>query len=146
MHAFIALPAKYLVAQLTGHESRTLIKVSLNSFFDACVKACRYNYHEADWDAMISEIIQLNYLEMVGEGVFKVVDHETGFVDTASWYARYMEVIESLNNYYRADVIALLRKVNERGTVTSMRYIDHNVSIIQVDVTYNLLIGHEGGS
>lgn len=146
MHAFIALPARYLVAQLTGHESKTLIKVSLNSFFDACVKACRYNYQEADWDTMISELIQLNYLEMVGEGVFKVVDNETGSVDTGSWYARYMEVIESLNNYYRADVIALIRKINERGTVTSLRYITHDVSIIQVDATFNLLIGHEGGS
>lgn len=146
MHAFIALPACYLVAHLTGHESKTLIKVSVNSFLDACVKACRYNFQDTDWDSMISEIVQLNYIEMVSEGVFKVVDNETGYVDTGSWYARYMELIETLNNYYRHDVIALVRKVNERGTVTSLRYIDHNTSIIQIDVTFNLLIGHEGGS
>lgn len=147
MHGFIALPARHLVAQLTGHENDILIKVCLNSFFDACVKACRFQYQDADWDAMIDEIIQVNYLEMVVTGgVFKVVDHDTGTVSSNSWYERYMEIIESLNNYYRHDVIALIRKVNERGTVTSLRYIAHNQSIIQVDVTYNLLIGHEGGS
>lgn len=147
MHGFIALPARHLVAQLTGHENELLIKVCLNSFFDACVKSCRFQNQDSDWDAMMSEIIQMNYLEMVTTGgIFKVVDCETGRVESNSWYHRYMEIIESLNNYYRHDVIALIRKVNERGTVTALRYIAHNQSIIQVDVTYNLLISHEGGT
>jgi hypothetical protein len=161
MIGFIALPARYLVAQLTHHDDPRLVSACVNGFFSACVIAARYNHNDMHWEQlfdehtqsyfnlgaeMFDETTQDYYLQhVVASGQFKVVDHHTGRTDIHSWYGRYKELVDSLNKYYRHDVIALIRKVNETGSVTSLRYINHDASIIHVEVNYNLLIGHEGG-
>lgn len=144
MNTLVILPAKHLLAQLTSQDDAQLVASTVNCFLKGCVRASTMR-SEPNWDALFDELAQESYLEVAVHGrMFSIFDQKTGEINTHSWYARFTELLQSLNNYYRLDVMAAIRCVNDHGSITFARYRTHNPQLIIIEIGYNLLLGYSG--
>jgi hypothetical protein len=146
MYALIVFESRHLVKQLTNFDDRRLVQAAVNCFLDVCLRNC----HQPvgfDWDLLMREHQHESYLEVaIRGGIFNVVDSTTGQVLDVSWYARFNELMESLNKYYRSDVIATINYINESAVVRSIRYLAHDQQLLKTEVEYTLLLSGCGSS
>lgn len=150
MQLLLVLDAKYLESHLTPADGELMVVAVLEAFLKACLipaRALERGHYGFDWDRYFSETAQESYLEVAIHGqVFNIVDHKTGQINTNSWYRRYMELMEVLNKYYRHDVIAAIRLIEQDCAITHMSFHSRNQATIQIIVHYKHLLTHQGAT